>query len=115
MPSSGPTDKERKYDRQLRLWAASGQEALESAHVLYLHSNSGPGVTGVETLKNLVLPGTGEFTVVDPALVSEEDLGVNFFVDAAHLGRSRAECVAELLGELNPDVRGRGVHAVCVP
>jgi len=51
----GPTSKEKKYDRQLRLWAASGQQALEEAHVLLV--NSGPGVVGVETLKNLVLPG----------------------------------------------------------
>lgn len=51
----GPTAKEKKYDRQLRLWAAAGQAALEDAHILLV--NSGPGVAGVETLKNLVLPG----------------------------------------------------------
>jgi NEDD8-activating enzyme E1 regulatory subunit len=50
-----PSDKEKKYDRQLRLWAKSGQEALENAHILLL--NSGSGTAGVETLKNLVLPG----------------------------------------------------------
>lgn len=50
-----PSEKERKYDRQLRLWAASGQAALESASVLLV--NSGSGTVGVETLKNLVLPG----------------------------------------------------------
>lgn len=52
----GPSEKERKYDRQLRLWAASGQAALESANILLV--NSGAGTVGVETLKNLVLPGT---------------------------------------------------------
>lgn len=51
----GPTDKERKYDRQLRLWGAKGQTALENANILLL--NSGAGTVGVETLKNLVLPG----------------------------------------------------------
>jgi len=51
----GPSEKERKYDRQLRLWAASGQAALESANILLL--NSGCGTVGVETIKNLVLPG----------------------------------------------------------
>lgn len=53
--SFGPSDKEKKYDRQLRLWAASGQAALESANLLLI--NSGGGTVGVETLKNLVLPG----------------------------------------------------------
>lgn len=52
----GPTEKQKKYDRQLRLWAESGQEALESANLLLV--NSGCGTVGVETLKNLVLPGT---------------------------------------------------------
>lgn len=51
----GPSEKERKYDRQLRLWAATGQAALESANILLV--NSGSGTVGVETLKNLVLPG----------------------------------------------------------
>ena len=55
----GPSEKERKYDRQLRLWAASGQAALESANILLL--NSGSGTVGVETLKNLVLPGMVAF------------------------------------------------------
>ncbi len=55
----GPSDKEKKYDRQLRLWAASGQQALEDAHILLI--NSGSGTVGTETLKNLVLPGTSDF------------------------------------------------------
>ena len=52
----GPSDKEKKYDRQLRLWASQGQAALEQANVLLV--NSGSGAVGVETLKNLVLPGS---------------------------------------------------------
>lgn len=52
---TGPTDKEKKYDRQLRLWAAAGQQALEDSNLLLI--NSGSGTVGVETLKNLVLPG----------------------------------------------------------
>ena len=51
----GPTSREKRYDRQLRLWAANGQAALEEAHVLLV--SSGCGVVGVETVKNLVLPG----------------------------------------------------------
>ena len=102
-----PTDKEKKYDRQLRLWAASGQEALENSHVLLV--NSGSGVAGVEALKNLVLPGIGRYTIYDRATVAEEDLGVNFFLDAKSLGESRAEATCKLLQELNPDVSGNWV------
>ncbi|KAI9787420.1 MAG: hypothetical protein M1835_002687 [Candelina submexicana] len=103
-PLQGPSSKEKKYDRQLRLWAASGQAALEEAHVLLV--NSGPGVIGVETLKNLVLPGIGNFTILDEAEVTESDLGVNFFLDEGSLGQSRAKRCCELLEELNPDARG---------
>ncbi|KAK2593478.1 hypothetical protein QQS21_008794 [Conoideocrella luteorostrata] len=100
----GPTDKERKYDRQLRLWAASGQAALESAHVLLV--NTGTGTVGFETLKNLVLPGIGRFTVADGATVKDPDLGVNFFLDEVCLGKSRALCCRDYLVELNPEVQG---------
>lgn len=106
-PLQGPSSKEKKYDRQLRLWAASGQLALEEAHVLLL--NYGCGVVGVETLKNLVLPGVGSFTVADEALVKVEDLGVNFFLKEDAVGTSRAQACCELLKELNPDVQGRFV------
>ena len=104
--------KEKKYDRQLRLWAASGQEALENAHVLLL--NSGPGVVGVETLKNLILPGIGHFTVVDEADVQEKDLGVNFFLEEESLGKSRAQECCKYLQELNPEVKGLDIQDVRV-
>ena len=117
----GPSDKEKKYDRQLRLWAANGQAALENAHILLL--NSGSGTVGVETLKNLILPGMhnalgrlqietdillgiGKFTIADNATVNQADLGVNFFLDDECLGKSRSECCVKLLQELNPDVKG---------
>jgi amyloid beta precursor protein binding protein 1 len=103
-PSTGPTAKEKKYDRQLRLWGANGQEALENSHVLLI--NGGCGVVGAETLKNLILPSVGQFTVYDTVKVEEADLGVNFFLEVDGLGQPRAKVLAELLGELNPDVKG---------
>ena len=112
-PLQGPTAKEKKYDRQLRLWAASGQQALEEARVLLL--SSGPGVVGVETLKNLTLPGVGSYTIVDDALVTEKNLGVNFFLEQSSLGRSRAEETCRFLQELNPEVQGNGVQKVRQP
>ena len=74
--------------------------------------NSGPGVVGVETLKNLLLPGVGNFTIVDEAEVSEEDLGVNFFLEAESLGKSRAEETCKYLQELNPEVTGNAINKV---
>lgn len=71
--------------------------------------NAGAGVVGIETLKNLILPGIGTLTIVDEKIVSECDLGVNFFLAEESLGRSRAEESSKYLQELNPDVN---VHAV---
>lgn len=105
-----PTAKEKKYDRQLRLWGAAGQLALEETHILLV--NNGTGVTGVEALKNLVLPGIGRFSILDPALVSEPDLGLNFFLDDSSLGKFRADESVRLLVELNPGVAGHAIREV---
>lgn len=51
--------KTQKYDRQLRLWKAHGQAALESAHICLVNGNA----TGAEILKNLVLPGNVTFVI----------------------------------------------------
>lgn len=109
----GQTAKEKKYDRQLRLWAASGQRALEESHVLLVIGEdpvgSNSSVAGVETLKNLILPSIGQFTIADSATVGEADLGVNFFLEAESLNKLRAEEATRLLSELNPDVAGHSI------
>lgn len=113
-PIQAPTAKERKYDRQLRLWAAAGQKALEESHVLLVVGNtsgSNSSVAGVETLKNLILPSIGNFTIADSATVSEADLGINFFLEQSSLGKSRAEEAVKFLQELNPDVQGHSISA----
>lgn len=56
-----------------------------------------PGATGSEVLKNLVLGGVGSFTMIDDAVVAENDLGENFFLTREHLGKSRAASVSQLL------------------
>jgi len=100
-----------KYDRQLRLWGANGQESLGTSHVVLLGAS---GAVGTETLKNLVLPGIGGFTVIDdkpmkqstdpdPGLIQES----NFFIPPptpATDGEFLAAIVASTLGEMNPEV-----------
>ncbi|EXJ76758.1 uncharacterized protein A1O5_01266 [Cladophialophora psammophila CBS 110553] len=111
-----PTAKEKKYDRQLRLWAASGQRALEESHVLLVIGDdafgSNSSVAGAETLKNLILPSVGSFTIADSAKVTERDLGINFFLESDSLHKSRGDEMRRLLQELNPDVTG---HAISAP
>ncbi|KAL4455130.1 hypothetical protein ABPG74_006512 [Tetrahymena malaccensis] len=88
-----------KYDRQLRLWGPQGQRKLANSKILLL----GAAPAGVEALKNLVLPGCGHITIVDHQLITERDLGNNFFCSPEDLGQPRAKSVCENLTEMNPD------------
>jgi len=89
--------KEKKYDRQLRLWGIEGQKRLEATHICVLNG----GCSATETLKNLVLPGIGKFTVIDDKMVANRDLGNNFFLELGSLGKPRADEACRLLHELN--------------
>ncbi|KIY97632.1 NEDD8-activating enzyme E1 regulatory subunit [Monoraphidium neglectum] len=104
--SASDDSKSKRYDRQIRIWGAEGQQRLEAARVALL--NSGP--TGSETLKNLVLGGIASFTVVDAARVEARDLGNNFLVTPDSLGEPRAKVVTELLKEMNESVAGSYVE-----
>jgi amyloid beta precursor protein binding protein 1 len=70
----------------------------------------GTTAAATETLKNLVLPGIGHFTIVDDHIVSERDLGQNFFVDSSSIGKPQCEVVSQFLLEMNPDVKGEGFN-----
>lgn len=96
------SEKSKKYDRQLRLWGDHGQIALENTKVCLLNATA----TGTEILKNLILPGIGSFTIVDPNEVTGHDLARNFFLTKDYIGKSRALGTTELLMELNEDTNG---------
>ena len=53
-----------------------------------------------------MLPGLGNFTILDPHDVKGEDAGNNFFLSADSIGQNRGEVAARLLLEMNHDVRG---------
>lgn len=65
----------------------------------------GSSAVATETMKNLVLPGIGRFTMVDSVRVESSDLGNSFFVEESDLGKPRAEAVCKWLQEMNPDVQ----------
>ncbi|XP_052860022.1 nedd8-activating enzyme E1 regulatory subunit [Anopheles cruzii] len=96
------SDKSRKYDRQIRLWGEHGQTLLENAQICLINATA----LGAEVLKGVVLPGIGGFTIVDHLMVTEEDVGCNFFLDLGSVGQPRAKRCMQLLRELNPDVNG---------
>jgi len=105
-----------KYDRQLRLWGASGQKSLSESCVILINATA----VGTETLKNLILPGIGSFHIIDDQIVQPSFEGggekvdpfSNFFVfnhaqeKEIIEPKSRAQVAAKNLGELNSDVNG---------
>ncbi|KAI0713985.1 hypothetical protein C8Q76DRAFT_733003 [Earliella scabrosa] len=101
-----PDAKTRRYDRQLRIWAASGQAALEASHILVVSSSA----TSTSIRKNLVLPGIGHFSILDNAITTPADAGNHFFLNARDsIGKPRAQEAVPLLRELNDAVQGEPV------
>ena len=88
------------YDRQIRLWGVAVQEKLRRANVLLI----GIKGLGTEVVKNLVLAGVGVLTILDHELVTEEDLGAQFFVNESQIGQNRAEAALPEIQKLNPRV-----------
>lgn len=103
-----PSEKDRKFDRQLRLWASSGQSALEHAHIALV----GATAVGSELLKDVILPNVGKFTVIDDSLVSKEDISANFFLEGDSIGEPKAQIVQSFLNELNASAEGFCVEKV---
>lgn len=99
-------DKESRYDRQLRLWASTGQTNLENSHICLINATP----TGSEILKNLVLPGIGEFTIIDNRRVTPQDLSGNFFLKRQDLNQVLADAVKANLSELNSEVCGHSIN-----
>ena len=60
-----------------------------------------------EVAKNLVLAGVGTLTILDDAVVTESDLGSQFFLSEADIGQNRAQAASVAIQKLNPRV---GIH-----
>ncbi|PYH74066.1 E1 ubiquitin-activating protein AOS1 [Aspergillus vadensis CBS 113365] len=91
------------YDRQIRLWGVKAQEKLRSANILLITFKA----LANEVAKNLVLAGIGSLTIVDHEVVTEEDLGAQFFINQEHLGQNRAQAAAPSVRAMNPRVQLR--------
>jgi ubiquitin-like 1-activating enzyme E1 A len=88
------------YDRQIRLWGVQAQEKIRNANILLITMKA----LANEIAKNLVLAGIHSLTIVDHELVTESDLGAQFFISEADIGVNRAEAAAPQIRKLNPRV-----------
>lgn len=100
--------KDNVFDRQDRFLGANTREILMRSSICLI----GATAAGSEALKSLVLAGLGSFTVVDSAVVTNSDLGKNFFVDVSDAGHSRAEAVAKKIKIHGIFVEDKNVSAI---
>ncbi|KAF1915532.1 hypothetical protein BDU57DRAFT_451855 [Ampelomyces quisqualis] len=89
------------YDRQIRLWGVQAQEKIRTANILIVSIKA----LANEIAKNLVLAGIGSITLADHEVVTDEDLGAQFFISEADIGKNRAEAAAPQVQKLNPRVK----------
>lgn len=91
------------YDRQIRLWGMKAQEKIQNANVLLITIKA----LANEVAKNLVLAGVGSLTILDDAVVTETDLGAQFFLqeEGNIIGQNRAQAAAPAIQKLNPRVK----------
>ena len=76
------------------------QEKIRNANILLITMKA----LANEIAKNLVLAGIHSLTIVDHELVTERDLGAEFFISEADVGTNRAEAAAPQIRKLNPRV-----------
>ncbi|OCK89690.1 uncharacterized protein K441DRAFT_582878 [Cenococcum geophilum 1.58] len=100
---SAETDEIALYDRQIRLWGVQAQERIRTANILLVSIKA----LANEVAKNLVLAGIGSLTIIDNEAVTDDDLGSQFFVSEADVGKSRAEAAVPQIQKLNPRVNVR--------
>ncbi|KAI1393914.1 uncharacterized protein F4822DRAFT_386366 [Hypoxylon trugodes] len=89
------------YDRQLRLWGMEAQQKIQSANIVLITMKA----LANEIAKNLVLAGIGSLTIIDDQIVTEADLGAQFFLSEENIGQSRAEAAVGRIQKLNPRVK----------
>lgn len=73
------------YDRQIRLWGMSTQKLILKSNVLVVNLNG----VGTEIMKNLLLSGIGNITVLDEHVIDIED--VNTYYNQFFIYKSNIE------------------------
>ncbi|KAI9639631.1 putative ubiquitin activating enzyme [Dioszegia hungarica] len=85
------------YSRQLYVLGHEAMKKMAASNVLIV----GMKGLGVEIAKNVALAGVKSVTIYDPSPVEIADLGTQFFLRKADVGKSRASVTAPRLSELN--------------
>jgi len=93
---------EARYQRQIRLkdFGHAGQQKLANAKVLVI----GAGGLGCPALQYLAAAGIGTLGIIDQDVVELSNLHRQILYTVNDIGRLKADCAAERLSQLNPDI-----------
>jgi len=90
------------YSRQIGTFGIETMRKLIKMNVVII----GLRGNGVEIAKNLILAGPRSVQIYDPEITALRDLGANFYLGEAHVGKvSRADACLAQLQELNDYVK----------
>ncbi|XP_043282314.1 ubiquitin-like modifier-activating enzyme 1 [Venturia canescens] len=109
MAKNGSTSKgqaeidEGLYSRQLYVLGHDAMRRMATSDVLI----SGLGGLGVEIAKNVILGGVKSVTLHDNRVAKISDLGTQFYLGEADIGKNRAAACCQRLSELNSYVPTR--------
>jgi len=90
-------------DRNSRMIGAFGLDVIAKMVGMKVLIVGCKGI-GIEVAKNTVLAGVHTLTIFDPTPTSVRDLGTNFFLTEADVGKPRATACAPRVAELNSNV-----------
>jgi hypothetical protein len=99
MAAAGEIDED-LHSRQLAVYGRESMRKLAGATVLIC----GMKGLGAEIAKNVILAGVKAVTIQDASACELADLGAQFYLTEADVGKNRAEACAAKLQELNPAV-----------
>lgn len=77
------------------------QQKIQAANILLISMKA----LANEIAKNLVLAGIGSLTIIDDHIVTEADLGAQFFLSQENVGQNRGAAAAVQVQKLNPRVK----------
>lgn len=89
------------YDRQIRAWGFEAQKRMRESKILVV----GLDGAGSENLKNLVLAGLGNITILEDRRVDTEMINTHFYLQSTHLNQSMASVALSYFSEMNPNIK----------
>lgn len=90
-----------RFKRTELLIGCAAMDALKNSKVIVF----GAGGVGGAAIEALARAGVGEIHVVDPDVLSESNINRQILATSATVGKSKAKCAAERIGEINPECR----------